>query len=69
MLFWTIARSPKATFRFPAKIQKAQQTCKDMRRLAVSFLPSAYRSARVISTDTLRIFLVLEVSSREQERE
>jgi len=32
-------------------------------------LPSAYRGARVISTDTLRISLVLEVSSREQERE
>ena len=36
---------------------------------SISFLPSAYRGARVISTDTLHIFLVLEVSSREQERE
>ena len=36
---------------------------------SISFLPSAYRGARVISTDTLRISLVLEVSSREQERE
>ena len=34
---------------------------------SISSLPSAYRGARVISTDTLRISLVLEVSSREQE--
>jgi hypothetical protein len=30
----------------------------------ISFLPSAYRGARVISTDTLRISLVLEVYRR-----
>jgi len=35
----------------------------------ISFLPPTYRSARVISTDTLRMSLVLEVSRREQERE
>jgi hypothetical protein len=35
----------------------------------ISFLPSAYRGARVISTDTLRMSLVLEASRREQERE
>jgi hypothetical protein len=32
-------------------------------------LPPAYRGARVISTDTIRISLVLKVSSRDQERE
>jgi len=36
---------------------------------SISFLPSAYRGARVIGTDTLRIPIVLEVSSREQEPE
>jgi len=35
----------------------------------ISFLPPAYRGARVISTDTVRISLVLEVSRRQQEPE
>jgi hypothetical protein len=33
------------------------------------FLPLAHRGARVIGTDTLRISIVLHVSSDDQERE
>jgi hypothetical protein len=36
---------------------------------ASEFSPLAHRGARVISTDTLRISVVLQVSSNDQERE
>ena len=56
----------------PSKIHRADPKPEVVSAIcgqSISFLPSAYQGARVMSTDTLRISLVLEVSSREQERE